>query len=122
MSTIIISLILLVIIFIGVRSSVKRAAQGCCGSGGGVKKVKADKDISHYTYKYIMNIEGMHCNNCKKTVENALNSLGGVYAKVDLNKNNAVVYAKEEYSPHKLTNAVNACGFTAAEPVLCSEK
>ena len=49
MSTIIICAILVVICFFGIRSSMKRVSNGCCGTGDDVKKVKAeDTDISHY--------------------------------------------------------------------------
>lgn len=121
MATVIICVILVVFIVIGIRSMVKRAAQGCCG-GGDVKHVKTDKNTSHYTYKYTMGIEGMHCKHCTQTVENALNSLGGIYAKADLKNKSAVIYSNIECDSTKWTNAVNSCGFTASEPVLCSGK
>lgn len=115
MSTAIICVVLLVIIIIGARSFMKRAASGCCGSGDDKKRVKVDKDISHYTYKYVMNIEGMHCNHCKSSVENALNSLDGVYADVDLKGGKALIYLKEEGQSQKLAGAVRACGFTVKD-------
>ena len=41
MSNIIICAILVVICFFGIRSSMKRVSNGCCGTGDDVKKVKA---------------------------------------------------------------------------------
>jgi copper chaperone CopZ len=96
-------------------------ASGCCGSGD-TKKVKTDKDISHYNYKYTISIDGMHCGHCKQSVENELNSIGGTYAVADLNKNNAVLYSKDRCSELQIRNAVTSCGFTAKEIVLCDEK
>ena len=53
MSTIIICAILVVICFFGIRSSMKRVSNGCCGTGDDVKKVKAeDTDVSHYPYHF----------------------------------------------------------------------
>lgn len=122
MSTVIICIILAMIVCAGIRSALKRAANGCCGSGDTQNRVKADKNISHYKYKYTMSIAGMHCNHCKQTVENALNSLGGVYANVDLGKGNAVIYSKEKCDEQKLKKAISSCGFTAKELVEYNEK
>ena len=72
MSTIIICAILVVICFFGIRSSMKRVSNGCCGTGDDVKKVKAeDTDVSHYPYHFEVEVEGMTCSQCKKRVENA---------------------------------------------------
>ena len=85
MSTIIICAILAVVCFFGIRSSMKRVSNGCCGTGDEVKKVKAeDTDVSHYPYHYEVEVEGMTCNQCKKRVENAFNEKKGFYAKVNL--------------------------------------
>ena len=74
MSTIIICAILVVICFFGIRSSMKRVSNGCCGTGDDVKKVKAeDTDVSHYPYHFEVEVEGMTCSQCKKRVENAFN-------------------------------------------------
>ena len=43
MSNIIICAILVVICFFGIRSSMKRVSNGCCGTGDDVKKVKAEE-------------------------------------------------------------------------------
>ena len=43
MSTIIICAILVVICFFGIRSSMKRVSNGCCGTGDDVKKVKSKR-------------------------------------------------------------------------------
>lgn len=85
MSTIIICAILVVICFFGIRSSMKRVSNGCCGTGDDVKKVKAeDTDVSHYPYHFEVEVEGMTCSQCKKRVENAFNEKKGFYAKVNL--------------------------------------
>lgn len=59
MSTIIICAILVVICFFGIRSSMKRVSNGCCGTGDDVKKVKAeDTDVSHYPYHFEVEVSG----------------------------------------------------------------
>lgn len=120
MSTIIICVILAAAVCIGIRSVVKRASSGCCG-GGDTKRVKTDTDLTHYNYKYTVGIEGMHCKKCKQSVENALNSLGGIYATADLDKKNAVIYSKEKCDEFRIRGVIGACGFSAKEMKACNE-
>ena len=64
-----------------------RAKSSCCGTAEAVsaKKVE-DTDVSHYPYRYRLSIDGMMCSNCAKNVENTLNSMNGVWGKVNLGK------------------------------------
>ena len=67
----------------------------CCGSGEAVRrKGAADRDASHYPYRYILVIENMKCSNCAANVENALNDVEGSWAKVNLGKKEADVLSK----------------------------
>lgn len=113
MSTLIICAILAAICYFGLRSTIKRAKSGCCGGGGDeVKKIKvADKDISHYPYSCDLEVEGMTCGNCKKRVENALNSRDGIFASVDLDKKLAVIRMKEQIPGDELKELVRKAGY-----------
>ncbi len=73
-----------------------KAKSSCCGTAEAisVKKVE-DTDVSHYPYRYRLSIDGMHCSNCAKNVENALNSMQGVWGKVNLGKKEAEVLSKQ---------------------------
>lgn len=117
MGTAIICIILIIICIIGIKSSIKRVAHGCCGSGGdSLKKIKVeDKDLSHYPYKYVIRVEGMTCNNCKKRVENALNELNNVYAMVNLKENTATIYMKEEIPFGEIRKVISKAGYEAGE-------
>ena len=86
--TAVICLVLLMIVVFSVRSYLKKLKSGCFGAGGDeVKRIRpADRDASHYSYARLVRIEGMHCQNCARRVENAFNSQEGFYAKVDLAK------------------------------------
>ena len=66
---------------------------GCCGSGAvsPVKRRVADRDETHYPYTAVLTIDGMTCGHCAVRVENALNELNGVWAKVDLGGKTALV-------------------------------
>ena len=52
----------------------------------------------------------MSCGNCASHVENALNSLEGVWAQVDLEKGEALVRMKQEYGNNELKQAVKDAG------------
>ncbi|MBE6915129.1 MAG: heavy-metal-associated domain-containing protein [Ruminococcaceae bacterium] len=60
-------------------------------------------------------IEGMSCSHCSSRVENALNALDGVKAKVNLKKKFAEVRADETVSDSLLREAVETLGFTVVE-------
>ena len=100
MATIIIICAALLIAFAVYRTVQKfrgKAKRSCCGTPA-VKTVKQveDTDESHYPYRYTLSIEGMHCSNCARTVENELNSMEGVWGRVNLGRGEASVLAKTE--------------------------
>lgn len=69
--------------------------------------------------KKIIKIDGMSCDHCKMAVENALNAIDGVQAKVDLKKKQATVTLSGEVSDQALTDAIQEEDFTV---VSISEK
>ena len=105
--------LVIVIIYFAVRSVIKRGKNGCCGGGScSVHEVKAeDQDLSHYPFKAVVTVEDMHCENCKKKVENALNAISGVWATVDLSSHTAEVRMKEEHSEEELREHINKAGY-----------
>lgn len=110
--TILVICILLVIIVGAVISSAKhfRGEGGCCGGGGSVK-VKGDKIKDVVAVKTI-HIDGMHCSNCSDRIQNALNSMGQVNARVDLKNRKAVVKLGREISDDELKSCVERAGYT----------
>ena len=100
MTTIIVICAIALVAF-AVYGTIKKARgksrSSCCG-GPEVKTVKKveDTDETHYPYRYEIGIEGMHCSNCARAVENALNTAEGVWAKVELGRNRAIVLAMTE--------------------------
>jgi len=110
MATIIIICAILLIAF-AVYSTVRKmrgkAKSSCCG-GPEVKTVKkvADMDQSHYPFRYEVGIEGMHCSNCARAVENALHEKEGVWASVELGRNRAIVRTKQEMTESDFAKAL----------------
>ena len=116
-STAVIVALLIVIGFIAVRKYVKNLRHGCCG-GSGEEKVKvADKNAAHYPYSVTLKIEGMRCANCTDRVENALNRLYGVWAKVSLKRAEAVLRSKSVLDDETLRTAVARAGYRVTEIV-----
>lgn len=116
MSTIIIICALILVAFAVYRTIQKfrgKAKSSCCGTPEvkTVKKVE-DTDKSHYPYHYILSIEGMHCSNCARTVENELNSMDGVWGTVNLGKNQASVLAKSERTEEEFAGILAAKDYT----------
>ena len=82
--------VLVVILFVGIRSTVKHFGRktGCCGS---VDYKPKKKKLSKVLYKKTFQVEGMHCEHCKRRVEEAVNDISGVAGVVNLKKNELVV-------------------------------
>lgn len=115
MATAIIVVILVLICIFSLKSYLKKLRGGCCGAGGDgpEKKVKvADRNKEHYPYQATAEIDGMVCGNCATRVENALNSIDGVWAKVDLSKKQAAILSKQPLDEQEVRSAVRGQGYT----------
>lgn len=98
-----------------------RRGGGCCGEHEPAeKKVPvADRHKDHYPYTVRLRIDGMHCGNCARRVENALNRLDGTWAEVDLGSKSATVRCKQPPDAAALGQAVRSAGYVmlgAPEP------
>lgn len=87
---------------------------GCCGSGAvsPAKRRVADRDETHYPYAAVLTIDGMTCGHCAVHVENALNELNGVWAKVDLGEKTALVRMVQPLPEAALRQAIRGAGYT----------
>jgi copper chaperone CopZ len=90
-----------------------RAKSSCCGTAEAVsaKKVE-DTDVTHYPYRYRLSIDGMRCSNCAKNVENTLNSMNGVWGKVNLGKKEADVLSKQKVSEESFASALRETSYS----------
>lgn len=116
MVNVIIPVLLALACIYGVYSYVRKLRQGggCCGEHEPpVKKRKGgDRDKNHYPYEGILTIDGMTCSNCVRRAENALNTLEGVWAEVDLGSRKAAVRMKQMLPEDTLREAVRGAGYT----------
>ena len=113
-ATVIIVLLLVVVCALAVKSYLKKLSSGCCGAGRDtVKKVPVkDKNKEHYPHSAKMEIYGMTCANCARRVENGLNQIQGVWAKVNLDQKEALVRMKNPVEEKILRQAVKDAGYT----------
>lgn len=114
MGTFIICILLILLILYALRSSLKhfKGEGGCCGGGSDVKEKLVKKKLNGpVIQEKVVHIQGMHCDHCRISVENAINSLDGVCAKVNLNKNLAVVQYERPCDDADIIRAVTGAGF-----------
>ncbi len=118
-TSIIIGVILGLLVILGVWSFVKKLTRGsgCCGEHDAAeKKVRVgDRDKRHYPYAVVLTIDGMTCGNCARRVENALNQLENVWAKVDYSTKLAFLRCKEMPDEMLLRRSVRETGYTVTE-------
>jgi len=90
---------------------------GCCGEHeiSARRIIIADRNKSHYPYKYTLTIGGMTCENCAIKVENALNALPGTWAKADIADSKASVLMKTEPDLKILRKAVSDAGYVVTK-------
>ena len=115
MATIIIGLLLAVLDFFACRSAIGKVRGGCCGgtcTADSKQKSTVDRHPDHYAYSVTLKIDGMHCANCRRRVEGALNALDGVYAEVDRNLRGAKVYMKKHVPEEELRRTVLKAGYS----------
>ena len=116
MGTTIVIFALAIIVVFAILSIRKRIKYGsaCCGTHDAApKKIKVkDKNKAHYPYTYTLIVDGMHCSNCARRVENALNSKEGIWAKVNLEKKTVLVRSKNPLDESELSKAIGDVGYT----------
>lgn len=112
--TIVILLALILLSVYGVVSYRKTLKSGCCGSGdtpSDVRIAPQDADVRHYPHHCIVSIEGMHCANCARAIENAFNRREGLLARVTLGKRQADVYCRTEPDEGAIRQIVAVAGY-----------
>ena len=81
---------------------------GCCGGTVGIVR---KKKLSHIAYRKTFHVEGMHCNNCKNRVEEAVDELDGVAGKVNLKKGELLISYQNEVDDQKIIASIEKAGY-----------
>ena len=89
-----------------------KAKSSCCGTPEVITKKKVeDTDESHYPYRYKLAIDGMRCSNCAATVENTLDEIDGIWARVNLGRKEADVLSKQEMQQTDFARVMGATSY-----------
>lgn len=113
-ANLVIILIIAAGVFLAIRPTIKhmKGEGSCCGGGsldGGKRKKK--KLTEPKWGEKVLYVEGMHCENCKMRVEDAINQIDGAAAVVHLKEKKAVVSMSLEIEDEQLTKAVADAGY-----------
>ena len=113
MGNIIILGVIIVLVVLAALSSRKhfKGEGGCCGCGGCANVKETKKLTEPKLGEKCIQIEGMHCDNCKNRIERALNRIDGVVGKVNLRKNIAKVIYSREIENELLKKTVEDLGY-----------
>ena len=89
----------------------------CCGEheAAAAKVRAADRDLSHYPYRYRAVIEGMVCANCVRNAENAFNSVEGICASVELGSKTADIRSKRRLERREAAAILDGTSYTLTE-------
>ncbi len=111
-SNIIAIVILILVLALAVRGSIKhfKGEGGCCGGSSEVS-VPDKKLNSPVIGKRSFNVEGMHCENCKNRIKRAINSIDGASCKVNLKKGRVDIEFDREIDDDVFINAIEALDF-----------
>ena len=124
------TLILLIVIVVGMVFAGRRMYRvfslkdDCCGGGPKDPKAKKakkakpveveDTDEANYPHELTVRVKGMTCEKCVERVQNALNSLPGTWARVDLATGDARILAKSPIDRDAIERAVEDAGYYVA--------
>ncbi|SHH04882.1 Copper chaperone CopZ [Butyrivibrio fibrisolvens DSM 3071] len=113
MPNIVIGIILVLILILAIKGSVKhfKGEGGCCGGGSSVK-VRDKKLESPVIGKITLKVEGMHCENCANRVKRTINSIDGASCKVNLRKGLVTIKYDREIDRDVFVKAIESLDYT----------
>lgn len=111
MEDFIIILIIAVIVILGFRSALKhfQGKGGCCGASDYKPKRKRLKKV---LYKKTFTVEGMSCKRCKNKVQEVLNDIPNISAKVSLKNKKVTVSYGEKVDDRIIKEKITRAGYT----------
>lgn len=114
MTDMIILLVVAAVVAFGVYSTVKKRKEksSCCS--GGTYKAK-EKKLGSVALQKTAVVEGMTCQHCVNRVMEALNSIEGASAKVNLRKGIAVISMEQPMDDAVFRTAIEKAGYTVKE-------
>lgn len=110
MENFVIIVLLVVVLFFCIRSSIKhfRGEGGCCG--GGTYKAR-QKKLNTVIGRKTFSVEGMSCQHCVNRVMEAVNSIDGASALVKLKKGLVIVSVEHPINNEIIKDAIEKAGY-----------
>lgn len=104
--SILILLIVVIVLIPALKSSLThlKGESSCCG--GPKEKVRKKTIRGKKLAEMILSVDGMHCSSCKVRIENHLNELEGIVAKVNLEKKQVTVSLYQDVSPNEIIKTI----------------
>ncbi len=117
MENFVVLVIIVVILGVAIASNINRKRKGaCCSGGGGTIREKKELDAPKIG-ELEVKIEGMHCENCRNSIERKINRREGVVCKVNLRKKLAVVEYSQPVNPEDVKKAIEVLDFKVLDIV-----
>lgn len=115
-ATVIICIVIVVAGFFAGRQAIRTFSGdgSCCGKKSAKKAGRVrvtDTDEANYPYTTDVPVGGMTCEKCVAAVENALNSIDGVWARVSLAEKNAHVLSKQPLDMERAKDVLRDAGY-----------
>ena len=70
-----------------------------------------DRNKNNYPFRYVISVDGMHCANCARRIENAFNATGFRWAKADISKKEVELLSKHEEAERDISDIVSSAGY-----------
>lgn len=112
MENLMIVTILVVILFFAIKSTIKhfKGESSCCG--GGTYKAKPRKLKNKILGKKVLNVKDMTCQHCVNRVTEAIHSIEGTSAKINLKAGTATISFDREINWDSVKDAVEKAGYS----------
>ncbi|MBR1865447.1 MAG: heavy-metal-associated domain-containing protein [Lachnospiraceae bacterium] len=103
--------ILCLMVAVAIRSTAAhfRGQGGCCGGGGTIRETK--RLTGPKLGEKLIQIDGMHCENCRNRIEHGVNQLDGVVCRVSLRKRQASISYSEPVKEETLCSVIENLGY-----------
>ena len=110
MGNYLIAIVLLALVAVSVSSTIKhfQGKSSCCGGGDyKIKRKKLEKILYQKTYI----VEGIHCENCKKRIEETVNDISDVSGTVDFKKRELTVTFAKDVDDEIIKTKISKAGY-----------
>lgn len=116
MGTAVILVVLVIVVIFAVKSGIQhgKGEGGCCGCGGSIKEDKKVLTGDIIATK-IVTIDGMHCENCKNSIEHQINRIDGASCEVNLKKKIATIQMDKPVDNETIRRTIERLDFKVVD-------